>query len=261
MNTGAAVAYSDVNLRRMCWWTLVLSMAWLLKYHYSVAAPIELQWILRPLAWLTEAASGLPFSIDDSGEWVNKEYDIVIAKSCAGVNFMILSFIICAWRLYPHRPPQYPVVYYIGLVFLCLSGAWFTNVMVNTLRIIISIHLYLHEIEFPGLTAGQSHRLTGIIIFLPALWFQLRIASTMDTMRAGMIAILLYIGIAAGVPLITGNYQANSQLYMEQLWFIVVTTVIFYLLLLLVTTKESIISRFRILLSSIFSSDMSPGPG
>ena len=36
--------------RSLCWWLAVCTLALSLKYHYSVATPAELHWMLQPLA-------------------------------------------------------------------------------------------------------------------------------------------------------------------------------------------------------------------
>jgi exosortase K len=222
------------RFRQVCWWGMVLGAAFVLKYHYSVASASELQWILAPLPLMTQIFSAMSFTLNDAGEWVNAGYNVVIAKSCAGVNFMILSLLVCAGRFYPVSRRYNVFVSCLGFITLCLLVAWSITVMVNTLRILIAIQLYIHEVNVFGLSPGQIHRLAGILIFLPALWLQLKVASRLKVFTAGMVATGLYLSFVIGVPLVTGNYKLNPDMFIEQTWFIVASTVVIFLVLLVI---------------------------
>lgn len=239
--------FAEANkLRLFCWWSLALLVAFLLKLHYSVATADEMQWILWPLAGLTHIVSGMSFLMNDVGEWVNAEHNMVIAKSCAGVNFMILSFLVCAWRFRPVNYRFNLLVSCFGFISLSLIIAWSIAVLVNTLRILVTVQLYLHETTFLGLSAEQVHRVAGIFIFLPALWLQLSVSSRLKIFRAGTIAAGLYLSMVIGVPLVTGNYQLNTGLFAEQVFFIIGSTLIIFSVLLLIKVVNRLLRSINI---------------
>jgi exosortase K len=229
------------KLRWFSWWSIVLIVVFLLKYHYSVATAFQLQWILQPLAWLTQLVSGLPFIMNDTGEWLNAQNNIAIVKSCAGVNFMLLSFLVSTWRLRPINDQGNLLASCLYFILLSLIIAWGMTLLINTLRIFITIQLYLHEIGFPGLTSGQIHRLAGVFIFLPALWMQLNVSSKLKTSQAGIVAGTLYLSLVIIVPFVTGNYKYNLHMFTEQVYFIVGSTVIIYSISLLVKIANSVV--------------------
>jgi len=217
-----------------CWWLGIVFIAALLKWYYSMAAAMDIQWLLNPLAWLTQSVSGLQFHITPDGEWLNGELNIAIAKQCAGVNFMILSLAVYAQRFQPtaaHRSSPASLLFSAGYhIILCLSCAWAATLIVNTVRIVIAIKLYQHAVIFAGLSQAQLHRTAGVLIYLPALWLQLRMVNGIRTGAAGLLAVMLYLGIVIALPLADGNYRTDARLFGEHALF---TTGIALLLLAL----------------------------
>ena len=207
------------RVRVYCWWAVVICSAVVLKYYYSVATANDLQWLLAPLAFLTQSLTGLQFDINDAGEWFNDQNAVAIIKQCAGVNFMILSLPVYARRYQQvmasaRRPVRILAVTACCLI-LCLVMAWAVTLLVNTVRIILAIQLYRHEVTFTGLGPEQIHRIAGVLIYFPALCLQFRIFSGMKQEFTGMIAAVLYLGLVIILPLITGNYRLNPQLFVE----------------------------------------------
>ncbi len=85
----------------LCWWSIALAIAWALKHHYSVASAAELGWMLRPLARLLQFVSGHDFNQAPGGEWYSASAGIVLIKACAGINFMLMSFLGWCWLAQP----------------------------------------------------------------------------------------------------------------------------------------------------------------
>ena len=71
---------------------LALFIAFGLKYHYSRADSVDLVWILKPTACLVEHISGIEFESEVNTGFISREYRIIIAPSCAGINFLIIVF-------------------------------------------------------------------------------------------------------------------------------------------------------------------------
>ena len=87
----------------LAWWLAGLAVAVSLKYHYSTATAADLDWMLRPLSGVLEVFTGHEFYRDVNGEWVSAAADVRLVKGCAGINFMIMSFLVYAWVLRPGR--------------------------------------------------------------------------------------------------------------------------------------------------------------
>lgn len=208
-----------------CWWIGVVFIAAALKYYYSTATALDLQWLLSPLALLTRLLSGIQFEASSTGEWLSTQDNIAIVKTCAGVNFTVLSFLVFARRLQPAGTIKsgkagllLSAVCCIVLSMLC---AWTVTLVVNTARILVSIQLYRQAATFAGLSPEQLHRVVGILIYFPALWLQFRMVNGIRTGRAGRIAAILYLGLVTGIPLLDGNYRTNPGMFAEHTLFTV----------------------------------------
>lgn len=141
---------------------LALLIAFGLKHHYSKAGSDALIWILAPTATLVEQISGMPFEYETGTGFVNPVHRIIIAPSCAGVNFLIIAFCMaafCGLHLLERNRHK--------LLWMALSGmnAFALTLAVNTLRIILSIHIYQIDISGDWIAPDRIHRLAGVVIY------------------------------------------------------------------------------------------------
>src|SRR4029453_10581399 len=71
---------------------LVIAVAmWAIKRHYATADVGDLVWILKPVASLCAVLGGAEFEWEPGSGYLSREYLFVIAKPCAGVNFMLAA--------------------------------------------------------------------------------------------------------------------------------------------------------------------------
>jgi exosortase K len=161
---GSTVTYIRTRLPAAVLTVLVML---LLKHHYSLATASELDWILAPTSrlvrWLTSAnllwESGVGYADFAKG--------IIVAPSCAGINFMIMAFGLAALvGLHHIRHP----IGQLAWLTLAFAGAYGLTLTVNSLRIVLSMALYLADIYAGFLTVERVHRLAGVGIYLGALW-------------------------------------------------------------------------------------------
>ena len=86
---------------RMIWGAqlaIVLLCALALKQYYSTATADELRWILAPTTLLVELLSGRSFTFESYTGYMSNDHTFVIAVPCAGVNFLITTFVMLALR-------------------------------------------------------------------------------------------------------------------------------------------------------------------
>lgn len=209
------------------YYLIVLAIAVLLKAHYSKAGSDELDWILQPTSALVELGSDIEFEKESLEGYVSQDKRIIIAPSCSGVNFMIIAF--CLFTI--------PVIHLfhskiIKLKFLfsgCLL-AYGVTLLVNTIRIIASIHLYNADIYNGWITPDMVHRVTGIFIyffFLYIFYFmicsgvyylkntqvdsahlkQTKTATGFVPLKAGIVSLGFYVFFSIAVPFTNGAYQ------------------------------------------------------
>ena len=184
---------------------LAVAVAVALKWQFSAAATSDLEWMLRPLALLLHAVAGWSFLRDAAGNWESPAAGLVLIKACAGINFMVLSFLGWCWLWRPHgvparaqqSPRRWPL---LGAALAC---AWLAALVVNALRILV-IARWQPALE-QWLAPGNAHRMLGLLVYLPALSLQWLLAERRHPARALLIAAGLYAGLMVIVPLLTGN--------------------------------------------------------
>ncbi len=145
---------------------LTLLIALGLKYHYSRSGSEELFWILAPTAGLVEFINGTPFENEGNTGYVSHERHVIIAPSCAGINFMIIVFCMTAFSglktLTGIRARSlWPMVSLITAYGLTLGT--------NSFRIITSMAVYESEFLRGSISMDLIHRIQGILIFFISL--------------------------------------------------------------------------------------------
>jgi exosortase K len=173
-----------------------------LKYHYSIAAAADLGWMLRPVSLLLELVTAQNFIQSPAGEWYSTEAGIVLVKACAGVNFMLMSFVGWCWLLQPAAGSTRASIF-LRRFLLALALAWLAAVMVNVLRIVLAESLGPWLAGAMG--TGGAHRLIGLLVYLPALTAQLLLAGRARRGAAVAVAASLYLALMLATPLLTGN--------------------------------------------------------
>jgi len=194
----------------LIWWLLAAGIAAALKWHFSAADSQALSWMLRPLSLSLQGLTGWQFLRTPAGDWSSPDAGIVLVKACAGINFMTMSFI--GWCALLQPSAARPVAWLLRLS-AALALAWFTAVIVNTLRV-IGVVAWQPALQ-QWLAPAAAHRLIGLVIYLLALTGQLTQGEPRRLARAAVLGAALYAGVMIGVPLITGNAAASSPAYRE----------------------------------------------
>lgn len=81
---GGAQRKPDILCRRLCG-------AFMSEAFYSRAGSDELRWILAPTARWAGSLGGISFAYEAQQGYVNHELRFIIAASCSGVQFMLVS--------------------------------------------------------------------------------------------------------------------------------------------------------------------------
>jgi exosortase K len=141
-------------------------IAWRLKRHYADARPDDLLWILRPTSWLVGATSGATFTFQAGEGYLSRERLFLIAKSCAGINFMIAAFGMLVVALF-HRVTSGLAA--VRVLALSLAASYAAAIVVNAVRIDVAMWLAAHPLAFPARSAADVHRLEGITVYFGGL--------------------------------------------------------------------------------------------
>lgn len=143
-----------------------LAAAYALKRHYSLAAPDDLGWILRPTAALVSAVTGAAFVAERHVGFVSSELYFVIGPSCAGVNFLIAAFCAGAVGLVPQARGAGRK---LALLLGCAAAAYLATLAVNTLRIVLAIELHRGQSSIAGMSGDELHRALGVVVYFASL--------------------------------------------------------------------------------------------
>jgi len=135
-----------------------------LKKFYQTAEVPDLQWVLGPTKMLVQAFSGLSFTYDATNGYVNIPHQFAIAKSCAGVNFLIIVFCTSVFgftlKMQNLARQWLSVPAFLGI-------AYALTVVVNAFRIISA--LTLGPTQWMGIDANGLHEMEGVVVYLSFL--------------------------------------------------------------------------------------------
>jgi exosortase K len=218
---------------------LVLLSALTLKLCYSTASPNQLRWILAPTTVLVEFVSGTPFNFESHAGYISSDRSFLIAASCAGVNFLITSFLMLSlsklWRDHSqnrsdtlsYTPPENLAWRFIPIAALF---AYFATLVANTVRISTALRLQRAPLEISWLSPNQLHRVEGILIYFGFLLLLFMVserscanasglekasdsenasgwANASSLFRRSFFPLLIYYATTLGVPLANRAYR------------------------------------------------------
>ncbi len=209
---------------------LLFSIAFGLKYHYSHASSDGLTWVLKPTAMLVMYLDDLAFVYETHTGFISREDGIIIAPSCAGINFMIVALLMAGWSGIFRLKTGWRIPVWIGLTGISVYGL---TLVVNAIRIMGAIRLYAADICQGWLTPARIHRLEGIgVYFLALCLFHLatqsmltifiRRTSISETkVKSGQRPFIgwtpaaWYFLVLIGIPLIHGTAIHNPDRFLE----------------------------------------------
>jgi len=143
----------------------VLAM-WGLKRYYADAPVDDLAWILTPTARLVTSVTGVAFDYQAGAGYISRERFFLIAKPCAGINFMIAAFGMIAWA---GRRRATSALGAADVIVVSLFVSYAAAVCVNATRIASALWLAAHRADIAWLTAAQLHRVEGIVFYFGGL--------------------------------------------------------------------------------------------
>jgi len=199
-----------------------------LKLCYSTASPNQLRWILGPSTVLVQLVSGKTFMFESYAGYISSDRSVLIAASCAGVNFLITAFLMLSLRrLWKTRSQD------IGWKVLPTAAvvAYLVTLVANTVRISTALWLQAMAVETRWLSPNQLHRFEGIVIYFGFLLVLFLVSEKVSSenasclLRRSVFPLLMYYSVTLGIPLARGLYQPQDPLthFWEHSLFVVLT--------------------------------------
>jgi len=211
--------------------TLVLGLALFTITSYAqggfVSGSTGADGALNPTTALVELLSGRSFEFESYTGYMSSDRRFVIAVSCAGVNFLITSFLMLALRFLWRRRFEK-----VGWSFLPLTAvlAYVATVIANAVRICIALEIQRRAVEIEGLSANQLHRLEGIVVYFAFLLllfvFTDRSQST-NPRRRLLFPLVVYYATTLGIPLLNGSFHQGSPFWEHFVFVLVLPLIVF----------------------------------
>jgi exosortase K len=209
---------------------VVLLCAAALKLYYSTASANRLRWILAPTTALVELVTGWRFEFESHAGYMSSDRSFIIAASCAGVNFLITSFLMLSLRkMWRDRPQDTPWSF---IPFAALL-AYLATIVANTVRISTALRLHRTSLEMGWLSPNQLHRFEGIFIYFGFLL----LLFTVSEKNSGKVSnsenafgpycgpffpLLFYYSTTLVVPIANGSYRLGAEFW-EHTFFVLLT--------------------------------------
>ncbi len=195
----------------------VFLISFALKSFYSAAGVNELRWILAPTTFLVERITGEQFFFESQAGYMSGDHTFLIAASCSGVNFLIISFLVLAlgkiWREWPKDIAWRSIP-------LAAVGAYVSTIAANTTRIVVALNS--QNIKTSWIGHDELHRVQGIVIyfgFLLALFIASERSAANDRGtwnsrsligRRSAYLLAIYYAVTLGIPLVRGSYRESA---------------------------------------------------
>ena len=230
-----------VHLERLAQLAVVGLSALAVKQYYSTASVNQLRWILAPATVIVELVTGSRFEFESNTGYLSSDRSFLIAASCAGVNFLITSFLMLSvGKLWRHRSLRLSWSFIPSAVLF----AYFTTIVANTVRISIALRLHQTPLKISWLNPAQIHRFEGIIIYFGFLLLLYVISEKINDRVASLgsensasrrrgfgryrrylFPLLVYYAVTLGIPLANGAYHQRVE-FLEHAVFVLLIPVL-----------------------------------
>ncbi|MDT4898977.1 MAG: hypothetical protein QOH25_4054 [Acidobacteriota bacterium] len=223
--------------RRNAQLIVVVLCAVMVKLYYSTTSVNQLRWILAPTSVLVELVSGSRFEFESYAGYTSSDRSFVIAASCAGVNFLITSFLMLSLGKLWRDRAQDTAWRFIPCAALC---AYLVTLVANTVRISTALRLRGMNHEMGWLSPNQLHRFEGIFIYFGFLLLLFMVSEKMGSknasssenasslFRRSFYPLLIYYATTLGIPLANGAYRQGADFWEHSL-FVLLTPLLLIL--------------------------------
>ena len=193
-----------------------------MKYFYSRATVNSFTWILAPTVWWVQTLSGIPFHFVPYEGYVNHTHQFVIALSCSGLQFMIITIATLLFPFVHQMNTNRKKLFWMASTF---TASYILTIVVNAIRILLSIYLpgimarHVQQKSLPGsfLTPARLHTLIGIFVYFTSLFIIYHLAGiiTRHSFHKYLPPVLFYLALVLGVPFLNGALQNSKSQFPE----------------------------------------------
>ena len=151
-----------MKIKSYAFYSIIFSLALIVKIAYTQATNDILVFILKPLSSIISFITNSEFVYFSNSGFYFENLNITIDKSCSGINFWIISFVVFSFSFF--KDTQSNLQKLLSIVALLLATFVFT-LFASTSRILISIVISKQtHFDYPWL-----HQAQGVFIYLSLL--------------------------------------------------------------------------------------------
>jgi exosortase K len=210
---------------------VVALCAAVVKLYYSTASVNQLRWILAPTTILVELVSGSSFEFESYAGYMSSDRSFVIAASCAGINFLITSFLMLSLRKLWGDCSRETAWRFIPCAAAC---AYLATIVANTFRISTALLLRGMPFGVGWLNQKQLHRFEGIFIYFGFLLLLFMVSEKMGSenrpgsekayhlFRRTFCPLLIYYATTLAIPLAAGAYRRGADFWEHSLFVLLI---------------------------------------
>lgn len=141
-----------------------------IKYIYSKASCAQLDFILAPTARWVTLISGISFTKQADVGYINHSIRFIIAPSCSGVQFMLITFAALFFPFVHRTKPVRGGICWLAGSFIF---SYPFTVFVNGFRIMLAIYIPVYfdkwNIYADWLTPERLHTIIGTVVYVASL--------------------------------------------------------------------------------------------
>ncbi len=236
---------------KVCFGLFALMLAFSLKFYYANASSDDLNWILKPTAFIVESGTDLTFVHEQGTGYIDKTQGIIIAPVCSGVNFLIVSFCMA---IFTGLSVINSIAKKAAWLFFSAVSAYLITVLVNSLRIVASIRSISIGNLITEIPAGILHKLDGILIFFSMLcvyhFLMTKLLNNSITKSQVFVPALWYTVMMVMIPLVNLMFRDSSAGFTSHCFLVISVSIsigFLYLMIVLLKVLEvkSLLILFR----------------
>lgn len=149
-------------IKNVTYYLIAFVLFIVLKFVYAQANNDMVLFVLKPVSELISIITNYDAMYTTSSGFFYQELNITIDKSCSGINFWLMSFMICMFSIIPKKKTRLQKIIAFPVAFIL---AYVLTLFANTSRILISIFIEKKS----SLNYTWLHEAQGVFIYLTFL--------------------------------------------------------------------------------------------
>jgi exosortase K len=149
-------------IKNITYYIIAFALFITLKFVYSQASNDMVLFMLKPISELLSIITTNDAVYTTSSGFFFQELNITIDKSCSGINFWLMSFMVCIVSIIPKKRTLLEKTIAFPIAFIL---AYVLTLFANTSRILISIFIEKNT----NFNYSWLHQAQGVFIYLTFL--------------------------------------------------------------------------------------------